>query len=263
MTKLNRIQTTAILCLSAVALLAGCSSKPAVHVTTPVTPPAAESGKPATPPTTTAPDKDKPATGVNKATGEVVSNPADIQVLVNKRYMLPDGYVPADLVEPNVRFIFSEKHEKRLMRKEAAAALERMFAAAEKDGIHLAGVSGYRSYETQKSLFAYYVQTQGEELARRYSAEPGHSEHQTGLTMDISGSTGKCAADDCFAGTPEAEWLAAHGAEYGFIIRYPQGKEAITGYAYEPWHARYVGVDLAKQVADSGKTLEELLGKGN
>lgn len=181
-------------------------------------------------------------------------------MLVNKLVMLPDGYEPSDLVEPKVPFTFTEKAEKRLMRKEAAQALEQLFAGAEKDGIFLAGVSGYRSYETQKGLFNYYVQTQGEAIARRYSAEPGHSEHQTGLAMDVSASTGKCAADDCFAETPEARWLAEHAPGYGFIIRYPKGKEAITGYAYEPWHLRYLGKPFAQKVAASGLTLEEYQG---
>lgn len=91
----------------------------------------------------------------------------------------------------------------------------------------------------------------------RYSAVPGHSEHQTGLAIDVSGSDGKCAASDCFAGTPEADWIAQHAPEYGFIIRYPEGKEAITGYKYEPWHIRYVGVDIAKDIAAQNLTLEE------
>lgn len=194
-------------------------------------------------------------------TSPVVANPGDTLVLVNKSVRLPDGYVPADLVEPNVRFIFSEKVEKRMMRQVAARALEQMFAAAQKDGVILAGVSGYRSYETQVGLFNYYVKVDGLEKARTYSAEPGHSEHQTGLSMDISGSTGACAADDCFAGTPEAEWLAKHGAEHGFIVRYPKGKEAITGYTYEPWHMRYVGVAAAKEIMGAGLTLEEWTAK--
>lgn len=201
----------------------------------------------------------KPATTTPKDV-KVAANPTDIAVLVNKSIKLPDGYKPSDLVEPNVMFIFSEKDDRRLMRKEAAAALEKLFEGAKKDGVFLAGVSGYRSYTTQDSLFRYYVQVQGEETARKYSAEPGHSEHQTGLTMDVSGSTGKCAADDCFAGTPEAIWLEKHVAEYGFVIRYPKGKEQITGYAYEPWHLRYIGTKIAQEVMSKGITLEEYFG---
>lgn len=188
---------------------------------------------------------------------KVAANPSDVTVLVNKQIMLPDGYKPSDLVEPKVPFIFQEKDERRLLRKEAAEAMEAMFAGARKDGIYLAGVSGYRSYETQKTLYDYYVKVQGKEEASKYSAEPGHSEHQTGLAIDVSGSTGKCAAADCFADTPEAKWLASHAFEYGFIIRYLKGKEDITGYNYEPWHLRYVGIQTAREIADKGITLEE------
>jgi D-alanyl-D-alanine carboxypeptidase len=190
---------------------------------------------------------------------QVVANPQDVAVLVNKTYRLPDNFRPDDLVEPNVPFIFKEKSEKRLLRKEAARALEALFAAARKDGIHLAGVSGFRSYSTQKGLFEHYVKTRGEAEARRFSAMPGHSEHQTGLAMDVSGSDGRCAAQDCFADTKEAKWLADHAHEYGFIIRYPKGKEAVTGYKYEPWHLRYVGKELARTLVTQNLTLDEYL----
>lgn len=188
---------------------------------------------------------------------QVVANPEAITVLVNKQYKLPDNYEPKDLVYPNVRFIFSEKIEKRKMRKEAATALEKMFAGAEVEGILLAGASGYRSHSTQVILYNNYVKRDGKEAADRYSARPGHSEHQTGLTMDVSGSTGECAVQDCFGDTAEAAWLAEHAHEYGFIIRYPKDKENITGYKYEPWHIRYVGNEIAKEVYEKDITLEE------
>lgn len=191
---------------------------------------------------------------------EVVTDPASAAVLVNKEYALPEDYSPDDLVYPDVPFLFSEKIEKRMMRKEAAAALEKLFAAAKQDGIHLAGVSAYRSHATQTTLFNRYVAKDGEEKAKTYSAVPGHSEHETGLAIDVSGSDGKYAAEPAFAGTPEAEWLAAHAADYGYIIRYPEGKEAITGYTYEAWHIRYVGEAIAKEIASMGSTLEEYYG---
>lgn len=189
----------------------------------------------------------------------VIAQPADIAVLVNKQNRLPEEYNPADLVYPDVRFIFSEKSDKRKMRQEAASALEEMFEAAEGDSILLAGVSAYRSHSTQKTLFERYVKRDGLEKARTYSAFPGTSEHETGLAIDVSGSDGKCAAADCFADTQEALWLEKHAHEYGFIIRYLKGKEEITGYQYEPWHLRYVGKDLAAELAESGDTLEEYL----
>ena len=185
----------------------------------------------------------------------------NIAMLVNPQLSIPEDFVPDDLVYPDVRFLFDEKIEKRMLREEAARALEAMFEAAEKDGIYLAGVSGYRSHQTQTQLFNYYVERDGYDKAKTYSAIPGTSEHETGLAIDVSGSTGKCAAQDCFADTVEAVWIAENSAEYGFIIRYPKGKEDITGYKYEPWHLRYVGKDVAKHIFNENITLEEYYGK--
>ncbi|MHA6532619.1 M15 family metallopeptidase [Paenibacillus sp. BAC0078] len=202
---------------------------------------------------------DKPSETSSPGNNEIdyTVEPDNVAVMVNKQFGLPDNYKPSDLVYPDVRFIFSEKIEKRMLRRVAAKALEEMFAGAKKDGVHLAGVSGYRSEATQTRLFNNYVAKDGEEKARTYSAVPGYSEHQTGLAIDLSGTDGKCAAESCFAGTEEANWLAAHAAEYGFIIRYPEGKEDITGYMYEPWHVRYVGKDIAAAITEKGITLEE------
>ncbi|WP_052339477.1 M15 family metallopeptidase [Gorillibacterium massiliense] len=178
-------------------------------------------------------------------------------MIANKNRALPSNYIPDDLVEPNVPFPYKEKVEKRKLRKAAADALEEMFAGASNDGLTLYAVSGYRSYATQKSLYNHYVETQGEEHASRYSAKPGTSEHQTGLAMDVSSQSAGFQLEENFGTTPEGKWLAAHCAEYGFVIRYPNGKENITGYAYEPWHVRYVGKDVAQQVMAKGTTLEE------
>jgi len=214
---------------------------------------------PGTPTGTATPKPTNNASGGKDGAVTVVAEPESITVLVNKQSSLPKGYAPTDLVYPNVPFTFKEKIEKRMMRKEAAAALEQLFEGAKKDGISLAGVSAYRSNATQRSLFNSYVQRDGEEKARKYSAYPGQSEHETGLAIDVSGSDGKCAAQDCFGGTKEAVWLEKHVAEYGFIIRYPKGKDAITGYQYEPWHLRYVGVQWAKEMYAKGETLEEYM----
>lgn len=187
----------------------------------------------------------------------VDTRPDSITVLVNTVHGLPDGYKPDDLVYPDVPFLFKEKIEKRMMRKEAAAALEQLFEGARKDGIYLAGVSAYRSQATQETLFNHYVQKDGLDKAKTYSAVPGHSEHQSGLAIDVSDSAGHCAAESCFAGTKEAEWLKDHAYEYGYIIRYPDGKENITKIKYEPWHIRYVGLQVAKEITERGITLEE------
>jgi len=186
-----------------------------------------------------------------------VTTPTELTVVVNKERALPADYIPPDLVEPNVPFPFDEKAEKRLLRAEAAGALEKLFTGAKAEGIELYAVSGYRSYRTQKSLFDTYVQKDGAEHAAKYSAVPGKSEHQTGLAMDVSGADAKTRLEESFAATPEGQWLAANCAKFGFIIRYVQGKEDVTGYAYEPWHLRYLGKEIAEEIMSRGITLED------
>lgn len=260
---------TTILFAGALTLLSGCSNRAAVQDSpkdSPL-PTVAVSPQSATPAPTLAPSGSPDATKDSKGPKassdgavHVAAKPNDITVIVNKNFRLPDGYKPMDLVEPNVPFTFAGKLEKRTMRTEAAKALEKLFDAAKRDGVQLAGVSGYRSATTQEILFNSYAKKDGVQAANKYSAKPGFSEHQTGLAIDVAGISGKCAAEPCFADTKEAEWLAKHSAEYGFIIRYLKGKESITGYQYEPWHIRYVGVSIAKEIADKGITLEEYLG---
>jgi zinc D-Ala-D-Ala carboxypeptidase len=189
----------------------------------------------------------------------VVSQPESISVLVNKQRKLPDQYSPNDLETTTVPFLSSVTTEKRKLRSEAASALANLFESAKQQGINLLGVSGFRSHATQVTLFNYYVKRDGYDAARTYSALPGTSEHETGLSIDVTGGDGSCPAQDCFANKPEAKWLQDHVAEYGFIIRYPKGKESITGYQYEPWHIRYVGKKIATEIMSRGITLEEYL----
>ncbi|AGE22129.1 putative carboxypeptidase [Geobacillus sp. GHH01] len=189
---------------------------------------------------------------------KVIQNPDNILVLVNKEQSLPPGYKPADLVVPRVPFLCADPNaEKRHMRAEAAAALEEMFAAARRDGIELVAVSAYRSYERQQVIFAEEVRQKGREKAVQAVAHPGQSEHQTGLAVDISSRSAGCQLTESFGATKEGQWVAAHAHEYGFIIRYPKGKEAVTGYKYEPWHLRYVGRKAAAVIKKRGLTLEE------
>lgn len=158
-------------------------------------------------------------------------------LIANKTYDLPSTYNPGGILP------------------EAQAAFNEMKAAAwNSSRLTLNICSGFRSYAYQRDLYNSYVNRDGKAKADTYSARPGHSEHQTGLAMDIN------LAGSAFDNTPEAKWIAAHCAEYGFIIRYPQGKQDITGYKYESWHVRYLGKELAKEVTDSGLTLEEFLG---
>jgi D-alanyl-D-alanine carboxypeptidase len=189
----------------------------------------------------------------------VARHPDALDVLVDKAVRLPVGFVPHHLVVPRVAFVFSGFAERRLLRRDAARALERLFAAAARDGVPLAGVSGYRSEATQRVLFAGYVRQMGLAAASRVSARPGHSEHETGLAIDIAGADGACPASSCFAGTPAARWLAAHASTYGFVVRYPADGEASTGYSYEPWHVRYLGTALARRLDASGLTYERYL----
>lgn len=187
----------------------------------------------------------------------IVTNETDIAVLVNKKRGLPDNYEPTDLTEPKVEFSFSGKSEKKMLRKEAAEALEKLFKQASNDGIKLYGVSGYRSRSTQTTIYNYNVKTQGQEETDKVSAKPGFSEHQTGLAIDVSSQSAKFALEEVFGTTKEGKWLAEHAHETGFIIRYPKGKESITGYSYEPWHIRYVGTEMAKEIYENKWTLEE------
>ena len=161
-----------------------------------------------------------------------IDSAASLQVVVNKhRPLNPPTYVPAQLVR-----VQGER-----LRAEAADAYKQLAKAAKAAGVNIMPISGYRSYSQQASLYDSYVRQYGQATADTIAARPGYSEHQTGLAMDIGNASGICALQACFATTPAGKWAADHGWEYGFIIRYPAGAEATTGYTYEPWHLRYVG----------------------
>jgi len=195
-----------------------------------------------------------------KTTGREAEQELAFTLVVNKKHHLTAEYIPPDLTVPKVPFSFTEDLPKKRMRKEAAEALEELFDAARREGIELVGVSAYRSYERQAEIFAYNARQRGEEVANQVSARPGESEHQTGLAIDVSCASVKYQLIEEFGETKEGKWLADHAAEYGFIIRYPKGKEEITGYQYEPWHLRYVGRQAAQRIKEEGITLEEYKG---
>jgi len=163
-------------------------------------------------------------------------------LIANKKYPLPKDYAPGENVE-------------------ARAAFELMAQEAKTLGFELVAFSTYRSYEYQELLYNKYVERDGKENADRYSARPGYYEHQTGLAFDI-GEKGRedLWLTEAFGQSEAGKWLAENAHRYGFILRYPKGKEHITGYMYESWHFRYLGVELATKVKDSGVTLEEYLG---
>ncbi|HVS58880.1 MAG TPA: D-alanyl-D-alanine carboxypeptidase family protein [Candidatus Saccharimonadales bacterium] len=190
-----------------------------------------------------------------------LTDPNSIWVIVNKKNPLkPKTYVPNDLIFPTVPTRVPGNVSMQ-MRKVAGTALETMFAGAKKDGINLMLSSGYRPYTFQQVLYNNYVASSGVAAADTFSARPGYSEHQTGLAADIEPLSEKCDVDQCFANLPEGKWLAANAYKYGFVIRYPKGKDSVTGYEYEPWHVRYVGVEAATEMQkEDVVTLETFFG---
>ena len=189
------------------------------------------------------------------------TDPNSLWVIVNKQHpLIPVTYAPSDLRTPNVTLRVPGAAEMQ-MRAAAATALEKMFVGASADGYKLEISTAYRGYNYQKSLYDGYVSSQGQAAADQESARPGYSEHQTGLAVDIRNAADTCSLEACFGATPEGEWLAANSYKYGFILRYPADKQAVTGYEYEPWHFRYVGTDLAGEMHKThSKTLEEFFG---
>lgn len=190
---------------------------------------------------------------------EVFSDKFDIQeidgvtyvngyMIVNKTYGLPSNYMP----------IGAEGYDRcnECITSDTMKAFKEMQADASSIGLNLYISSGYRSYEYQKKIYNNYVSLDGVSAADKYSARPGYSEHQTGLAFDLN------TIDDSFANTAEGKWIANNCYRYGLILRYPKGKEDKTGYQYESWHLRYVGVDLASKLYNDGDwiTMEEYFG---
>ncbi len=203
----------------------------------PITEPPATEPPATEPPTTEPAPTEPPATEPPATEPPAASGPTYIGgiLIANKTYSLPTDYNPG--LDPTCQSQF-----------------KKLSAAAAAEGLNIYLSSGFRSYDYQKRIYNNYVRIYGQAKADTFSARPGHSEHQTGLAIDVNTVT------DSFGATPEAAWLAAHAHEFGFIIRYPKCKEHITGYKYEPWHIRYLGVDMATTVYNSGLTLEEYLG---
>lgn len=171
----------------------------------------------------------------NKVTTSDGLSYVDGILIANKSYGLPESYSPG-------------------LDSTAESQFNALSEDAAKEGLNIWLASGYRSYDYQKNIYDNYVSIYGADTADTFSARPGYSEHQTGLAIDVN------TIDDSFANTPESDWLAANCSKYGFIIRYPKGKESVTGYKYEPWHIRYVGKEKAEAITKSGLTLEEYYG---
>lgn len=189
-----------------------------------------------------------------------LSDAKSLWVVVNKaRQLKPAQYAPDNLVAPKVPLRSNITDTEKLLRSDAAKALEQLVNQASSQGIHFNLQSGYRSYAFQVNLYNSYVKEQGKAVADTESARPGYSEHQTGLAVDLGSiSTPACDVENCFADTAEGTWLAANAYKYGFIVRYPADKVSITGYVYEPWHIRYVGTGLSSEMHKQHiETLEE------
>ena len=175
-------------------------------------------------------------------------------MLANKESLLDETYVPQDLVKLTCRKISSDPIQ---MREVAAQALSDMFDAAKADGVTLYAHSGYRSYRTQKTMYSNRLKrNNGKDDG--VVAYPGASDHQTGLGIDVINKAGIGKKfTSAFANTKEGKWIAEHCWDYGFVIRYQKEKEEITQITYEPWHLRYVGVQIAQYMRENNLCLEE------
>ncbi|MGL4655197.1 MAG: M15 family metallopeptidase [Sarcina sp.] len=189
----------------------------------------------------------------------VMENANNLVVLCNKEIMLGESYVPDDLIIPNVPLANPPSFEQSQIREIAGDALKTMFADAKKAGLEdLYLVSGYRSYNYQYQIFNNSLKNRGREHTEKYMAKPGHSEHQTGLTADISTRSMGFGLEENFENTKEGQWLAKNAHKYGFILRYPKDRVETTGYAYEPWHFRYVGTEISEYMYKNNMVLEDL-----
>lgn len=196
-----------------------------------------------------APESKKPAEHTS-----VESHPESLRCIVNKtRPFSPQDWAPQDLVP-----FYGQQ-----LRAEAAAAAQSMMDAAARDGITLTVSSAYRSFAAQKQTYQHWVQVNGQKTADTLSARPGYSEHQTGLAIDF-GSPEGCLLQECYQDTRAGQWLAKNAPDFGFILRFPKNQQHVTGYIFEPWHYRYLGVGLTQEYRASGaKTLEEFFGTGS
>jgi D-alanyl-D-alanine carboxypeptidase len=183
--------------------------------------------------------------------------PNSLWIIVNKTHPIPADYAPSPIKIPDVTTRTDKSDDERSVRSDITTPLQDMFAQAVTDGHQLMIGSAYRSAALQKTYFDNLAASVGEEAANQAVARPGQSEHQTGLAIDISTLSQQCYLDKCFATTDDGLWLLNNSYKFGFILRYPEGKELITGYQYEPWHFRYVGIDLATALHESNLTLDE------
>ena len=209
----------------------------------------------------------------NKAEKEIKVNvidmdqtEGDMSFVTGKGFKLTrvDGLTSIDsILIVNNSFSLPESYGIGAIQKDAYAEFNNLLTDARADGVHFSLLSGYRSYRTQKEIYDDYVSKHGKEAADKAVSRPGYSEHQTGLAIDFGSAQEGCLLEECYKDTKAGRWLAEHAPEYGYILRFPQQQQGITGYIFEPWHYRYLGVELAKEYTASGAgTLEEFFGTG-
>jgi LAS superfamily LD-carboxypeptidase LdcB len=197
-------------------------------------------------------------TGTPAPTSEVMAG--DPQCLVTKTNGLPAGYVPPDLTSLPSHILAGNNVQ---LRSQAADAVVRLLDDASQDGHGLFVLSGFRTFQEQERILKDETALYGKAVAEKQVAPPGNSEHQLGLAVDVTSERAPYELTSDFGTWPEGRWLADNASRFGFVLSYPQGKESVTGYIYEPWHIRFVGLPLSEKVAESGLTLTEFLPKYN
>lgn len=253
----RRIRRAALLVPAAIVLAAAALLGGAVSGSLP----AARQPGPA--PTTAQPPRPAPAAAPTAVPtfdrgARSTEDPASLWVVVNKqRPLSPPDYTPVDLVAVAVPHVYEPR-----LRQEASVAAAALFAGiTEELGLRLQSQSAYRGFQAQTRVYDRAVRAHGQTAADSAIARPGSSEHQTGLALDISSLPSQCALSACFADTPHGRWLQANAWRYGFLLRYPADKAAVTGYEFEPWHYRYIGLELAAEMRRTNvSTLEEFFG---
>ncbi|WP_427870857.1 M15 family metallopeptidase [Leucobacter luti] len=253
----RRSALAAVAAIGISASLAACAPEPTTEPrSTPTKTKSATETPTPTPPPEPTPEPTPEPPAFDKA-AHSIDDPMSIWVVGNKmRPFTPVDFEPSDLVA--TQGVANQNGQP--LREVAARATEQFIAGAAAAGYQVQIISAYRPYSMQVGLYNGYVARDGQAAADTYSARPGHSEHQTGLTVDLD-DYGGCYLEPCFGGTPAGQWLAANAADYGFILRYPEGKQEVTGFMPEPWHFRYVGPELAQEMKRTGiTTLEEFFG---
>jgi zinc D-Ala-D-Ala carboxypeptidase len=233
---MNRARTLPLLLA---LILAGCVSTTPAHSEIP-----SPTQKPLATPVITPVPIPAPTVAAIDVTLHSLDEADSLWVVADKlRPLQPKKYVPSGLKTLAVPHTYEPT-----LRDDAAKAYLTMFRAAKTDKVNLVVQSGYRSYSTQVSVYNGWVSSLGRKAADLQSARPGFSEHQTGLSVDIASATAGCTIQACFSRTPEGKWLTKNAWRFGWHLRYPNGKTAVTGYKFEPWHWRYVGDELAAEL---------------